>query len=54
MQTLYRIIDCTDNSTVAEGMQLSQAHETLKFYEQDHPNTQFEIESYSIPDRDNH
>jgi hypothetical protein len=46
MQTLYRIIDTSDYSIVAQGMELSQAHETVKFYEQDNPNCRFEIESY--------
>lgn len=46
MVTLYRIIDTTDNSIVAQGMTYEQAHESLYFYTQDHPDTRFEIEEY--------
>ena len=47
MQTLYRIIDTSDYTIVAEGMQQAQALETLRFYELDNPNCRFEIESYT-------
>ena len=47
MQTLYRIIDTSDYTIVAEGMHLRQAEETLKFYTLDNTHSEFEIEKYT-------
>ena len=47
MQTVYRIIDLSTNSIVAEGMTHAQAQQTLKFYQLDYPSHTFEIESYT-------
>ena len=43
----YRIVDVTENRTVAESMTLAQAHETVNFYRADYPTHKFEIESYT-------
>ena len=48
MIVLYRIIDLDTNQQVAEGMTLSQAHETLEFYRLDHPHSKFELEKYTL------
>ena len=48
MITLYRIIDETTNTVVAESMSsYEHAYETLDFYMLDYPTHKFSIESYS-------
>jgi hypothetical protein len=48
MITLYRIIDETTNTIVAESMSSREhAYETLTFYTLDYPTHTFAIESYS-------
>lgn len=48
MTTCYRIVDETDLRTVATGLTLEQATETLQFYTLDYPDGKFTIESYTI------
>jgi hypothetical protein len=45
--TLYRIIDDTDNCTVAQNMSYEQARTTIDLYRADYPTSKFSIESYT-------
>ena len=46
--TLYRIIDETTNTIVAESISTREhAYDTLSFYQLDYPSHAFTIESYS-------
>ena len=47
--TYYRIIDVTEDRIVAQGIPSQEEVSTvLYFLEQDHPDSQFEVEAYSV------